>query len=98
MTYDLNTLTDLEKVVLQASIAFWNYGDRSEKDDNAVAFNAKELAMECPDLNINTIKGVMGSLHKKGLFEAVEIGAHGQIIESGMSDLGIDVVCDLHEI
>ena len=93
----INDLTDLEKIVLQASMAFWNYGTRDEKFDNAVVFNAKDLAGEIEDLSISQIKGVMGSLHKKGLFWDMECGDMGQFIESGISEEGIDLACDLCE-
>ena len=88
------TLTDLEKIVLKGTIAFWNYANREEKFDNAVLFNATELSVET-GLPTNVVKGVMGSLHKKGLFHDMEGGGSRGIIESGVTDEGVDVVCDL---
>lgn len=94
--YDINNLTDLERIVLQASMSFWNYGTRDEKDDNAVCFNVADLGNEC-DLNLPTIKGVVGSLFKKGLFVEMECGELHQNTEIGLSDDGIDAACDICE-
>lgn len=85
-------LTDLETTVLVASKAFWNYGDENEKFDNAVCFNIKDLAAET-GLKINTLKGVVGSLFKKGLLCEMECGEQHQNIEIGITDEGIDAAC-----
>ena len=88
MTNETN-MTDLEKTVLLATMAFWNYGDETEKEDNAVFFSANDLA-EITDLDVKTCRGVMGSLHKKGLFDVIERG-----VESGLTDEGIDAALHL---
>jgi len=82
-------LTALEKQLLVASIAFWNYGTEDEKFDNAVVFDVKDLKAET-GLALATIKGGVGSLFKKGLFCAMECGELGQNIEIGITDEGID--------
>jgi hypothetical protein len=87
--------TELEKTVLVACHAFWNYGDEFEKEDNAVMFNAEDIVRQT-SLPINTVKGVMGSLYKKGLFVEMEGGGlYGNVIETGITDEGIDAVLAL---
>lgn len=83
-------LTEMEQKVLVASMNFWNYGDETEKEDNAVMFNLKELS-DKTGLKINTLKGVVGSLFKKNLFCEMEGGETGNLIEIGITDEGIDV-------
>lgn len=91
MTNEIN-LTDLEKTMLVSTIAFWNYGDETEKEDNCVIFSANDLA-EVTNFDVNTCKGVMGSLHKKGLFDVIERG-----VESGLTDEGIDAALHLRDM
>ena len=83
----MTTYTELEQQLLIACVAFWNYGDESEKDDNAVCFNASDLAKET-GLPVATVKGGMGSLTKKGLFAPIETSRN--TLESGVTDEGID--------
>jgi hypothetical protein len=91
MTNHIN-LTDLEKVVLKGTMPFWNYGNEFEKEDNVVIFNATDLS-NTTGLGINTCKGVMSSLHKKGLFCDMECGYDAENdYESGLTDTGIDTV------
>ena len=83
-------LTELETAVLIASKAFWNYGDETEKFDNAVIFSAKELSSET-GIKINVLKGAVGSLFKKGLLCEMEGGENFKNVEIGITDKGIDV-------
>ena len=87
-------LTMLEKAVLVASHSFWNYGDESEKEDNAVCFNVKDLSVKT-GISIASLKGVVGSLFKKGLFCEMSCGEAFQNVEIGITDAGIDAVLEL---
>ena len=80
-------LTKLEASIMKASINFWNYGDETEKDDNAVCFTAQDIATIVP-MPTASIKGAMGSLHKKGLLYPIETSRN--TMESGITDEGID--------
>lgn len=61
--------TELETRVIKAMMVAFNYRNpENEKDDNATATNAKELAV-ATRLPVDTVKGIMGSLTKKGLME-----------------------------
>lgn len=90
-------LTDMEKTVLLATRSFWNYGNRMEKGDNAVVFDVRDLK-ESTNFTIPQIKGVVGSLFKKGLLCEMECGDLGQNTEIGITNEGIDMVCDLEGI
>lgn len=81
--------TENEKAVLKASMNFWNYGDESEKDDNAVMFNITELS-SVTGMSKPVLKGIVGSLFKKGMFCEFEGGEMGNTIEIGITDEGID--------
>lgn len=85
--------TELEKKVLVACHAFWNYGTADEKEDNAVVFTAEDIA-EIIEAPVNTVKGVFGSLYKKGLFVDMGKGCFGDI-ETGITEKGIDAVLEL---
>ena len=85
-------LTQLEASILKASIKFWNYGDESEKEDNAVCFTAQDIATILP-LYVQSIKGAMGSLHKKGYLYPIETSRN--TMESGITDKGIDAALNL---
>ena len=85
-------LTQLEASILKASIKFWNYGDESEKEDNAVCFTAEDIATVIP-LYTASIKGAMGSLHKKGYLCRIETSR--DTTESGITDKGIDAALAL---
>ena len=90
----MTNLTDLEQTVLLACRGFWNYGDETEKEDNAVMFNVRDLR-EVTGLPMNTIKGVAGSLFKKNLFCEMEGGPRGGTVEFGITEEGIDKVLEL---
>lgn len=72
----MTNLTPNEQIVLKAVIAFFNYGDETEKDDNAVMFNLKELKAET-GISLQALKGITGSLFKKNLLCRMEGGETG---------------------
>lgn len=93
---DVITLTNLEEQVLLATLAFWNYGDEAEKQDNAVMFNLNDLRDET-GYTLKSLKGIVGSLFKKGLFCEMVGGEFGNQVEIGITDKGIDKVLQLIE-
>ena len=92
----MTNITNLEKDVLLATLAFWNYGDETELEDNAVIFNVKELKDETGH-SLKTLKGVVGSLFKKGLLCEMESGEMGNRVEIGITEDGIKWVLDTIE-
>jgi hypothetical protein len=91
---DVITLTKLEEQVLLATLAFWNYGDETEKQDNAVMFSLNDLRAEM-GLPLNCLKGVVGSLFKKSIFCEMVGGEIGNQVEIGITDEGIDEALQL---
>lgn len=85
-------LTELEKIVLESTLAFCNYDDPEvEKFDNAVIFNIRDLHLET-DIGASALKGIVGSLYKKGFMEDMEGGAMKEI---GLTDQGIETAFEL---
>lgn len=61
------TYTDLEMQVIKSFSVAFNYSNAEDEiSDNATAISAIDIAA-ATGLNVRTVKGVMGSLHKKGL-------------------------------
>lgn len=84
----MTTFTSLERIVITSFATAFNYSyPEAEKEDNATAINASDIVAQT-QLDINTVKGVMGSLTKKGLLE--EWGDDHMLGESNITDEGID--------
>ena len=61
--------TDMELKAIGAFKVAFNYSDaKSEKDDNATALKAADIAKHS-GLSLNQSKGLIGSLTKKGLLQ-----------------------------
>lgn len=80
--------TDLELVVIKAFHPGFNYNNpEDEKADNATALTVEDV-VGITKLNNLTAKGVIGSLHKKGLL--VDWGEPDMKGISRVTDEGID--------
>jgi len=65
----MSTYTEKELQVIDVLYVAFNYGTAdAEIDDNASAISVKEIA-QVSGLGVATVKGVTGSLCKKGLLE-----------------------------
>jgi len=91
-------LTKFENSVMEATGCFMNYDEAEyEKEDNAVVFTLVELSAKS-GLKVATLKGVVGSLFKKGLLCEMEYGDMHQNMGIGITDAGIDAHYELYEM
>ena len=92
----MTNITNLEKDVLLATLAFWNYGDETEIEDNAVFFDLRDLKDETGH-SLKTLKGVVGSLFKKNMLCEMEGGPTFNEIGIGITEDGIKWVLETIE-
>lgn len=82
-------LTSLEKIVIGAMTSVFNYGTAEDEiDDNAHVATVEDITT-VTSLNIDTIKGVVGSLFKKDLLEEREYGEAHEEMGFGCTEAGI---------
>jgi hypothetical protein len=93
----MNTYTEGEKLVIQSFKTCFNYHGypETEKNDNATVISVKEAA-NFTGMPVDKVKGIFGSLYKKGILEGWDELVGGSGVDSHVTNKGIDVYYKLH--
>ncbi len=92
----MTNLTQKEIAVLTAFSGVFDYETaEQQKADNAALSDVKELAL-IAEMTEKSVKGVVGSLTKKGIFCETMGGEKGDVPHIGITDEGIDLAYALN--